>query len=318
MTGKQINKWLRRRFSNLGWILVLYYLLMNLFASLGMGLDAAAQSLWSFAAGDYTGALDWDRIYGNAWGYVVTILVSFAVLHAWKGSGYVKRELLARKNPMRPSVFVCVLCLAMGSQMVNSIWVGALEAVLNSFGLSVLDLLESVSGSSDTFSMFLYASILAPIAEEVLFRGYVLRSLQPFGKRFTIWGSAILFGLFHGNLLQTPYAILMGLLFGYVTVEYSLVWSVLLHMFNNLVLADLLTRLTMSWSDMAFSMLNMVLFGGAFGASLLLLVKKRKEIRSYRRSEWMDRRVWKCFFTNPGILVLAVIALVNMISLLFV
>ena len=30
MTDKQINKWLRRRFSIVGWVLVGYYLLMNL------------------------------------------------------------------------------------------------------------------------------------------------------------------------------------------------------------------------------------------------------------------------------------------------
>lgn len=318
MTDKQINKWLRRQFSIVGWVLIAYYVLMNLLAMLGMALDAAQQAIWSAAAGDFTGNLDYDRIYGNAWGYVVTILAGLVMLRAWKGRDYWKQELLVRKNRMVPSVFACLLVLCMGAQMVNSLWVGTLEVVMNSFGRSVMDVLESVSGSSDTFSMFLYASILAPIGEEILFRGFVLRSLQPYGKRFAIWGSAILFGLFHGNLLQTPYAILMGLIFGYVTVEYSLGWSVMLHMFNNLVLADLLTRLTRNWSDTAYGMLNLVLFGGSFVFSLVLLVKNRQAIRAYRRSGWIDRRVLKCFFTNFGILLLTAIAATNMVSLLFV
>ena len=94
------------------------------------------------------------------------------------------------------------------------------------------------------------ASILAPLWEELLFRGYVLRTLRPYGKRFAVMGSGVLFGLFHGNLLQTPYAVLMGLVLGYLTVEYSIHWAVLLHLFNNLVLADLLSRITASLPEM--------------------------------------------------------------------
>ena len=148
-------------------------------------------------------------------------------------------------------------------------------------------------------------------------RGYVLRTLRPFGKCFAILGSAILFGLFHGNLLQTPYAVLMGLLFGYVTVEYSLVWSIALHMFNNLVLADLLARLTASWPEMALGTLNLVLFGGSALLSVVILFANRKRIRGYQKGEWMDSRCLKCFFLSPGILVMAVAMCVIMISMMF-
>ena len=110
-----------------------------------------------------------------------------------------------------------------------------------------------------------------------------------------------------------PYAVLMGLLLGYVTVEYSLLWSILLHMFNNLVLADLLARLTASWLDAAYEMLNLILLGGGALVSLVILVKNRQSIREYRKAEWMDRRCVKCFLTNSGILALAVLMCVNMV-----
>lgn len=318
MTDKQMNQWLRRQFTVVGWVLLAYYLLMNVLAMLGMFLESAKQTLWGFAAGDFGSAMDVDAIYGNAWGYVLTILVGLVVLHAWKGNDYWNAEILAKENRMTPSAFFCMLSFCMGAQMVNSIWVMLLELILNQFGASAVPILESVSGESDTFSMFLYASILAPIGEEILFRGYVLRSLRSFGKRFAIFGSALLFGLFHGNFLQTPYAILMGLVLGYVTVEYSIGWAVLLHMFNNLVLADLLTRLTASWSDLAWSILNLVLFGGSLVISAVILISKRREIREYNHSEWMDRRCLKCFFTNSGILALSAICIFNMITLFFI
>ena len=315
MTDKQINRWLRRRFSAIGWILLLYYGLMMFLANLMAFVDVAKQSLWSFAAGDFSGSINWDAINANAWGYIAAMLVGFTVLDAWKGSRFRKQEIFAREAPMGFGTFLTMLCFCMGAQMVNSLWITLLELILMPFGKSVMPILESVAGDSDTFSMFLYASILAPVWEELLFRGYILRTLRPYGKRFAILSSAVLFGLFHGNLLQTPYALLMGLVLGYVTVEYSIHWAVLLHLFNNLVLADLLTRLTASWSEMALGSLNFILFGGSALVSAVILLKNRSRICAYRKSEWMDRRCIRCFATAAGILALTVVMCGNMLLL---
>jgi len=315
MTDKQINRWLRRRFSPIGWLLLLYYGLMTLLTSITAAVDTAKQHLWAFAAGDFSGNIDWNLVNSNAWGYIASILVGLAILDAWKGREFRKQEILAKEAPMRAGTFLCMLCFCMGAQMVNSLWITLLELLLNPFGKSVLPILETVAGDTDTFSMFLYASILAPVWEELLFRGYVLRTLRPFGKRFAVVCSALLFGLFHGNLLQTPYAVLMGLILGYMTVEYSVIWAILLHMFNNLVLADLLTRLTAQWSEMAFGMLNLILFGGGALISLAVLIRNRGEIRAYRQSEWMDRRCIRCFLTSPGILALTAFMCGNMLLL---
>ncbi len=315
MTDKQINRWLRRRFSCVGWLLLLYYGLMTLLASVTAATDAVGQFLQSFAAGDFTGSVDWTRINSNAWGYIAAILAGFAILDAWKGSAFWKQEVLAKEAPMNLRTFLCMLCFCMGAQMVNTLWITLLELLMNPFGKSVMPILESVAGDADSFSMFLYASVLAPVWEEILFRGYVLRTLRPYGKRFAVLGSALLFGLFHGNLLQTPYAVLMGLVLGYLTVEHSIHWAVLLHMFNNLVLADLLTRLTAQWSETAFGMLNLILFGGGALVSLVILIRNRAEIRAYRKSEWMDRRCIRCFWTATGILALAALMCGNMLLL---
>ena len=317
MTDKQINRWLRRQFSPVGWLLMVYYGLMTLLTSVTLAVDAARESLWAMVSGDFSGNLNWDKIYSNGWGYIAAILVCVSVFHAWKGNTYWKQEILAREKRMEGKTFLFFLLFCMGAQMVNSLWVTLLELLMNAFGKSVMPVLEAVAGSSDTFSMFLYASIFAPVWEELLFRGYVLRTLRPYGKRFAILCSALLFGLFHGNLLQTPYAVIMGLILGYVTVEYSILWSVLLHMFNNLVLADLLTRLTAAWSEMAYGTLNLILFGGSALISFGILLKNRGEISAYQKEEWMDRRCLKCFFLNPGILVLTVMMCASMLMTLF-
>lgn len=316
MTDKQINRWLRRQFSPIGWLLLLFYGWMALLTSLTASLEMVKQFLWSFAAGDFGGQINWDAINGNAWGYIAAMLSGFAVLDAWKGKDYRKREIFRREAPLKMRSFLCFLIFCMGAQLANSVWITLLELLMNLFGKSVMPVLESVAGNSDTFSMFLYASILAPVWEELLFRGYILRALHPYGKRFAVLGSAVLFGLFHGNLLQTPYAVLMGLVLGYVTVEYSIHWAILIHMFNNLVLADFLTRLTANWTDMAYGSLNLILFGGSGLISLVILLRNRAAIRAYRKGEWMDRRCLKCFFFNSGILLMAAIMGGSMVMLL--
>ena len=66
-----------------------------------------------------------------------------------------------------------------------------------------------------------YVSIglLAPLSEEIVFRGAVLRSLLK-AERLPVWGaiavSAVFFALIHFNPAQMPHALLIGLLLGWM------------------------------------------------------------------------------------------------------
>lgn len=306
MTDKQINRWLRRRFSLSGWVVLGYIGLMYLLTDLAL--------VQMEAAGFLRGVMpSWDALAGNAWGYILAILVGIVVLHSWKGLEYWKNEVFHRENTMSFGVFAACALLMTGTQLLNSLWIAGLEGVLNLFDRSVMPYLEEVSGASDTASMFLYASILAPIGEEILFRGLILRSLRPYGKRFAVLGSAFLFGMYHGNLMQTPYAFLVGLVFGYVAVEYSALWAIGLHLFNNLVMADLFTRLLNLLPEILAMVLDYGVLLSATVAAAVILVVRRREIRAWRDGEWMDRRVLKCFFTSPGVLAFTVLMALMMV-----
>lgn len=318
MEDKKINKQLRHQFSVVGWTLVVYFALMYSLAAATMAVDIAKQYLGGFASGDYSMALDFDAIASNATGYIVAVAMGIVILWAWKGTDYWKEEILKKEAPMRPSVFFSLLTLVAGAQLVFSIWANGVEAVMNQFGKSIMDILESVSGDSDSVSMFLYAAIFAPVSEEILFRGFVLRSLQPYGKRLAILGSAFLFAMFHGNLLQVPFAFLTGLVLGYCAVEYSIGWSILLHIGNNFVLADLMTRLMKLLPAAAEDILNNLIFVTFAIAAVVILVVKHREVRAYRQGEWMDRRCLKWFFLNPGMLIFIILIVINMLSMLMV
>lgn len=316
MNEKQINKYLRRDLRTPGWLLVAYFVLMNLMVMVAMLGDMLMQTLDALTRGEFLTEPDMDAMLGNAWGYFWAVAVAMVILFAWKDRCFWKEQVFVRKKKMRFGTFLVLLCVCMAIQFVNGFWISGLEWVMNQFDRSILETLESVSGSSDTFSMFLYASILAPISEELIFRGYIQGSLSRYGKKFSILCSALLFGIFHGNLVQTPYAFFAGLLLGYVAAQYHIGWAIGIHFFNNCVLADLLTRATSGLSEEVASAINMILLGLATVVTGIMLIVKRKAIAAYGREEWLDRRCLKWFLLNSGTIVLFILMSINSLVIL--
>lgn len=88
---------------------------------------------------------------------------------------------------------------------------------------------ELITSSSLLISIPM-AVIIAPILEELIFRKLILSRLLPFGEGFAVFVSAVLFGLFHGNLAQMPYAVAVGLVFGLVVARTGRIHhSILMH-----------------------------------------------------------------------------------------
>lgn len=314
MDERHICRWLRRQFSHIGWVLVGYYLLLNVLVVAGVALDLTARAL--LAQGRPLSVADMEAAMGNAWGYIVSALVGVVVLYAWKGGEFVHGEIFRRHRAMTPAGFFGLVSLCVLAQMVCSVWSVLLEWILGGLGVSLGATQELASGGADTLSMFLYVGVVAPVFEELLFRGLVLRSFRDFGQRFAIFASAFLFGVYHGNLIQTPYAILMGLVLGYVTVEHSIAWAIALHMLNNLVLADLLPRMLSPLPQgLGDGIYGLIMFGLTL-AAVAVLILRREEIREYYQTHWMDRRCLKCFFSNAGVWVLVGIGVAGMLSLL--
>ncbi|NLJ30945.1 MAG: CPBP family intramembrane metalloprotease [Clostridiales bacterium] len=77
-------------------------------------------------------------------------------------------------------------------------------------------------------------AVIPPIVEELLFRGMVLNGLRKFGNTFAVFGSALLFGLYHGNLIQMVFAFIAGLVMAFAVIRTGSLWtSILIHCVNN-------------------------------------------------------------------------------------
>ena len=79
------------------------------------------------------------------------------------------------------------------------------------------------------------AVFVAPILEEIVFRGVIMNNLRKYGIRVAIIINSLLFGLSHYNIEMIVPAFLTGIIFSYIAYKYSIKYSILIHFFINAV-----------------------------------------------------------------------------------
>jgi membrane protease YdiL (CAAX protease family) len=297
-------KMMRRQCSIQGWTLLVYLGIMNvavIIATVAAAVFVALQGQYGAQAEASVNAI-------SGWGYFLAIGIGLLILLLWKRKEYFTQVLFRKGRTMKAGKFFGLLSIFLSAQLIMIIASLILDIIMQAMGITHAD---TGTVSMDSWSMFLYVALGAPISEELLFRGVVLRGLAPYGKRFSIFASAMLFGLFHGNLTQAPFAFLVGVVLGYVALEYNILWAMVLHMFNNLIVADTLSRLgTMLWGEMGglLTVLVILVFGIAAFVTVILWWKR---IWAYFRRTKGVPHCGRAFFSAPGIIVLLVILILS-------
>ena len=159
-------------------------------------------------------------------GSVLTI-----ALFVWRKWVVLSRTYL-RSNPW--FTLLWVVFLGLGSILPLQ-WI--YEQLDISLSMEMEEMFKSIMGNRWGY---LALGILAPLAEEMVFRGAILRTLLNYFNGCMYWVpiivSALLFGLVHGNMAQLLNAFLIGILLGwmYYRTE-SIVPGIVLHWVNNTV-----------------------------------------------------------------------------------
>lgn len=181
--------------------------------------------------------------------------------------------------PMRPAWFAVFVALILGVQGLSIL----LQLAFSAIGLSLVSpTSESIDESAVTISMWLYIGLFGPIVEEVVFRGVLMKELKPLGKNFAILTSSLMFALFHDDVVQGLFAFGCGLVFAFVAMEYSLIWSIALHIFNNAVLSGVLGEFAAGFGETGNMIYAVCLLVIGIGALIAVLVKYGWGLKQYR------------------------------------
>ena len=105
---------------------------------------------------------------------------------------------------------------------------------------SAMELLEkafSAKGPVDGVIILLVVAIGAPLVEELLFRGVLFEEIKKVSSvKATIFLTALIFGFYHFNIIQSPNTFFMGLVLAYVYYKTkSIKASIIIHATNNIL-----------------------------------------------------------------------------------
>ena len=125
--------------------------------------------------------------------------------------------------PVLPAINVCLLALATvyAASALTGLWGLALDAL----GLTAPEGYAAAETSGGLIRDVLAVAALPAVAEELLFRGFVLGAWESRGTAPAIAVSAGLFALMHGNLYGLPAYLLVGGLSGYLVYALDSVYA---------------------------------------------------------------------------------------------
>ena len=139
---------------------------------------------------------------------------------------------LPSAETLRPWTFIILVALTQAISFATSLISMLVETLLPE-GISVVGSYESAMDMLMTPPGMIYIVLVGPIFEELIFRGAIMGSLRKYGDNFAILFSSLLFGLYHGVVLQIPFAFAMGLVLGYACTRWSMRTAIALHIITN-------------------------------------------------------------------------------------
>lgn len=146
-----------------------------------------------------------------------------------------------QKQALNPSTVFILLLICFGAMYLGNI-LGAIVALAagaitgNAFSNPLISFL---SGSGIIFN-FMATVIVAPIMEELIFRKLIIDRTIKYGESVSVILSALLFGLYHGNVFQLFYAFFLGAIFAFVyvktgNIKYCILFHAIINFFGGII-----------------------------------------------------------------------------------
>lgn len=214
------------------------YLIMLMIGSM------AVEALFMVAEERAPGSISSDDPLASGLSLLAGVLVGLLALRRFAEKHKKRGEIFTEEESVRSSLFqggrrmgagrlLVYAFITLAAALLADRCYAVLELALNCAGLTAQAGMDSLGELKTGYLLIFYTVIVGPVAEELVFRGFIMKGLRPYGKVFAIVVSAVMFALMHGNIAQIFATIWAGLLLGYVAMEYSLYASMVLHIINN-------------------------------------------------------------------------------------
>lgn len=174
--------------------------------------------------------------------YLFSNLLSFVTLYAIAlpiANPILKKlpSVTPLKEKVKPSTFIGGFFVAYLTMYAgNLVSVYLIELIYSASGNMLENPLEQSVDATPLWANVLFVAILAPILEELVFRGMICKRLLALGEGFAVVFSGIFFAMLHGNLYQLFYAFTLGCLFGLIYVKTGkVIYSIIYHVFINFI-----------------------------------------------------------------------------------
>ena len=202
----------------------------------------------------------------------------------------------------------------------------ALAFWIGNFFSFLIVLMSSYKGRTPVVAIYesLYTDIImtvfvAPVLEEIVFRGVIMNNLKKYGIKTAIIINSIFFALSHYNTDMIIPAFFTGIIFSYVAYKYSIKYSILIHFFINAI-----TKTSQVLAILRIDILLILV--GLFSAFLIifllvffiigLLGGKYKEVLSVFKLSVENRKNMVNFMKN-NLLYLLIIFMIVISNLVF-
>lgn len=234
----------------------------------------------------------------------------------YKLGGFKISNTIALSKPEKQKILPLTL-IGVGFCSFANICVSMLGDFFMSLGMDYdLDRPEDPDGVLGFIITFIATAIVPALVEEFACRGLILGSLKKYGEAFAIVASAIVFGLIHGNFEQIPFAFLVGIVLGFVTVKSGSIWiACLIHFINNgisVILDYVLKGFSEEYINLFYNVyLMLALLLGIIGS--LLFAKCDQNAFNFEKSQTKADEVTKhkWFFTQPLVIILTIICFIE-------
>ncbi len=221
----------------------------------------------------------------NAWGYLLlSVVANSAMVITFVALNKNKQNKIVSK-PKANKLLVYILIAILAFFMLYPIVV-CTDTLLAKWNVPLGEIGFRLNKHS-LFPSFLALVVIAPVCEELLFRGLIFKGLKNYGKAFSITITALLFTLFHCSLNQFINPMVMGLLLTSIMYkENNILYTIAMHATCNL-LAYIVSyfNLSLYYNHFSYIIIAILLFALALTLLIIYIAKNNKNSKTQKLNQ---------------------------------